>query len=187
MEYTYKNAILLYSDYSPNSNKILNFINEKNIELENLTYLRVDDNRIRDLILKDKQFEIKTVPCLLIFYQNGIVEKYDNTEELSKLLSYHIKQTEEIVENTQVEINNPILEKEHFQQIKDIEVKTEDIPDISLENEDENKDEIVINKKQNSDGDPYGTIALAKQMAQSREDLDSVIKKQNTNILSSRS
>jgi hypothetical protein len=45
----------------------------------------------------------------------------------------------------------------------------------------EKDEDIIIDRKnkKNNDNDPHGTIALAKQLAQGREDFDSMINKKH--------
>ena len=181
----YKKSILLYSEYSPNSSKLINFIKENNIELNNLYYLCIDDDKIRDLILKNKQFEIKIVPCLLLFYENGIIEKYDDIQQLFTLL-FQEKDSDPNI-NLNIPQVNELKDDLNIPQVNELKDDLKDDLNIPQVNElkdldDIEKDEDIIidrKNKKNNDNDPHGTIALAKQLAQGREDFDSMINKKH--------
>jgi hypothetical protein len=75
-------AVILYSKYSTSSDKLLNYINsfENNIiKLLSLQPLCIDNKKLREQIMKDKNIEIETVPCILVILPDGGVEKYDNS------------------------------------------------------------------------------------------------------------
>ena len=73
-----KFSILLYSKYSlqlieliKNSN--IDFVNNFNFKL-----LCVDSEKIRKRITQKNDFDIKVVPCILIAYNDGRLEKYED-------------------------------------------------------------------------------------------------------------
>lgn len=75
-------CVLLYSKYSQKSKKLMDIIKFSGIDFEsefNLTTLCVDNEDVRQRILNSKSIEIKIVPCILIVYTDGGVEKYEGT------------------------------------------------------------------------------------------------------------
>ena len=77
----FNSSILLYSKYSVSSKKLIDFINSSGIDLTNLIKLQllcIDNEEVRKRIIKNKQIDITSVPCLLLIYQDGGLEKYDS-------------------------------------------------------------------------------------------------------------
>lgn len=73
-------CVLLYSKYSPMSNKMLEALESCPVNLENVIGLRpvcIDNEEVREQILKANKIEVSSVPCVLIVYRNGGVEKYE--------------------------------------------------------------------------------------------------------------
>ena len=73
-------CVLLYSKYSPISNKMMNALTSCPVDLKMLVGLSpvcIDNESIRKQILKPNKIEIVTVPCILIVYNTGNVEKYE--------------------------------------------------------------------------------------------------------------
>jgi hypothetical protein len=74
-------CVLLYSKYSPMSNKLMTALSSCPLDLKTLVGLStvcVDNEEIRKQILKkDNKIEISSVPCVLIVYNTGGVEKYE--------------------------------------------------------------------------------------------------------------
>lgn len=62
------------------SKQLLNQINESGIDVYSLLSIQlvcIDNDNIRTRILQNKDIDIKSVPCLLIVYPDGGVEKYE--------------------------------------------------------------------------------------------------------------
>ena len=74
-------SVLLYSNYSPHSKKLMNIIESSPdfIQLTNLQYLCVDNSRVRERIEKSNNMRVDTVPCILLVYSDGGIEKYDGS------------------------------------------------------------------------------------------------------------
>ncbi len=73
-------CVLLYSKYSPISNKMMDALTSCPVDLKMLVGLSpvcIDNESIRKQILKPNKIEIITVPCILIVYNTGNVEKYE--------------------------------------------------------------------------------------------------------------
>lgn len=72
-----QNSLLLYSKYSDVCKFFFGLLeNSKISELLKLQFLAVDNKEVRKSV-KKSALGITHVPCLLIFYANGTVEKYD--------------------------------------------------------------------------------------------------------------
>lgn len=73
-------SVLLYSKYSPQSKKILNIIQSSPVNLEQVVSLQtlcIDNEKIRKRIHQNKQIDIISVPCILVIFPDGGIEKYD--------------------------------------------------------------------------------------------------------------
>jgi hypothetical protein len=78
-----KFTVLLYSKYSQSSNKITGIIQQYSTvftENFNIKLLCIDNENIRNRILSSKKITISSVPCILIIYNDGGVEKYENDD-----------------------------------------------------------------------------------------------------------
>lgn len=74
-------CVFLYSKYSTNSQKLLDIITKSNIDLTkeiNMEFVNIDNQKIREKILKNKSIDVSSVPCILLIYSNGQIEKYEN-------------------------------------------------------------------------------------------------------------
>lgn len=73
-------SVLLYSKYSSLSKSLMNMIQTSGVDFTtkfSLQPLCIDNEEIRARILKNTQLQITTVPCLLIIFPDGGIEKYD--------------------------------------------------------------------------------------------------------------
>jgi hypothetical protein len=73
-------TVLLYSQYSPNSKRILDYLKECPVDLTTVTGLCtvcIDNAEVRAKIIKSTQIDIQVVPSILIVHPDGGVEKYD--------------------------------------------------------------------------------------------------------------
>ena len=76
-----KFSILLYSKYSDYSLQLIELIKNSNIDFVNnfnFKLLCVDSEKIRKRIIQKNDFDIKVVPCILIAYNDGRLEKYED-------------------------------------------------------------------------------------------------------------
>ncbi len=76
-------SILLYSKYSKVSQSLIQMIDNSGINFQavlQLTPLCIDNEKVRERILSNRQIEIDYVPCILIIFPNGNVEKYDGQQ-----------------------------------------------------------------------------------------------------------
>ena len=73
-------SVLIYSKYSQHCKKLLDIIQNSNVDFSELQTLCIDNEKIRNRIKSNKLLEISCVPCLLNLYQNGTVEKFETTD-----------------------------------------------------------------------------------------------------------
>jgi hypothetical protein len=138
-------CVLLYSKYSPMSSKLMSALSTCPVDLSTTVGIRpvcIDNEDIRRQILKDKKIEINSVPCVLIAYNTGSVEKYEGSnafqwieETVSK---YMPKPT------PQPKINQEPVAEYQDQKIKKKIVKKETtVEDLGIDSEIIESEEIV--------------------------------------------
>ncbi len=74
-------VLLLYSKYSQNSTRFLELLKARPLTF--LKALCIDNEKIRQKILNSKNLNVKCVPCILIYFPGGVVEKYDGESAFS--------------------------------------------------------------------------------------------------------
>jgi hypothetical protein len=73
-------SVLLYSKYSASSKSLMSMIQQSGVDFTNqfsLQSLCIDNEEIRKRIVENNQLQITSVPCLLIIFPDGGIEKYD--------------------------------------------------------------------------------------------------------------
>ena len=73
-------SVLLYSKYSSMSKSLMNLIQTSGIDFTNqfsLQSLCIDNEEIRKRIIENQQIQVTSVPCLLVIFPDGGIEKYD--------------------------------------------------------------------------------------------------------------
>uniref|UniRef100_A0A6C0H2L4 Thioredoxin domain-containing protein n=1 Tax=viral metagenome TaxID=1070528 RepID=A0A6C0H2L4_9ZZZZ len=73
-------CVLLYSKYSPMSNKLMSALSSCPVDLGSTVGLNpvcIDNEDVRKRLLKNGKIELSIVPCVLIVYRSGGVEKYE--------------------------------------------------------------------------------------------------------------
>lgn len=72
-------SVLLYSKFSTSCTQLISTIEHSIdfISATSLQFLCIDNDNIRKRILNNSDIEVSKVPCVLIVYSNGNVEKYD--------------------------------------------------------------------------------------------------------------
>ena len=132
-------CVLLYSKYSPMSSKLMTALSTCPIDLSTTVGIRpvcIDNEDIRRQILKDKKIEINSVPCVLIAYNTGSVEKYEGSnafqwieETVSKYMPKPTPQPkmnqEPVVEYQEQKIKKKIVKKETT--VEDLGIHSENI------------------------------------------------------------
>lgn len=118
-----QNVLFLYSKYSPNCNYIYDTIKKMSIEF--ITPLCIDNKAIRERV-KRSMYNIKFVPCIMLIYQSGSIEKFEGEQSL--------KWFNEVVVN--------IIKSRQPEPIQQVPVQT---PMISQSEEEE--EEVVVVQK----------------------------------------
>ena len=118
--------VCLYSEFSKKCKKIKKMIdNQLNIE-----YISIDSKDIRDCINNDKKLYIKKVPCILMMYDNGTVEKYEGDKcfqicktLLKKKEQRQQKEQQELQHKIDIQVQNQlkVLNNKYKQQINDLQ------------------------------------------------------------------
>jgi hypothetical protein len=75
-------SALLYSQYSSKCKTLVNLIEQCQIDIKpliNLSFVCIDNEKIRKQICSSKNVNIQSVPCILVVYQDGGVEKYEGS------------------------------------------------------------------------------------------------------------
>lgn len=146
-------CVLLYSKYSPMSTKLMSALSTCPVDLSTTVGIRpvcIDNEDIRSQILNDKKIEINSVPCLLIAYSTGNVEKYEGSnafEWIEQTVSKYMPQPQlEPQHQRQIQQNLP-QEHEHKpenQKIKKRVLKKETtMEDLGIDSEDIQIEDIV--------------------------------------------
>jgi len=78
-------CVLLYSRYSQMSKKLQSILDDSQVNLSvelGLMPVCIDNEKIRKKISKSEKISIPIVPCILLVYKNGSVEKYDGIDAI---------------------------------------------------------------------------------------------------------
>ena len=167
-------SVLLYSKYSMHSNRLMNTIKNSNVDFINRFSIQpfcVDNQNVRQRILQNKDIEINTVPCLLLTYPDGGVEKYDGQNLLNwvnERLNL-LKPVQPVQEIIQEPVNEPVKE-EKVQRKVVVKVKpkkkvTTSIEELSSENEEGIEEEIEDGR-----GDVHDEIDMLEELPSDEED-----------------
>jgi hypothetical protein len=74
-------SLLLYSNFSQNSAIVRSKIQTSGINFKQLVGLRelcIDMKKVRETIVNNSKIQVSIVPCLLIGYSDGMIEKYED-------------------------------------------------------------------------------------------------------------
>ena len=115
-----KFTVLLYSKYSDFSTNLISQINAYQsvfIENFNIKLLCIDNEAVRKRIMNSKKISITSVPTILVIYEDGGVEKYENNDafiwvneviqRISSLETQNTFQEEELSENIDEDEEKP--------------------------------------------------------------------------------
>lgn len=123
-----KISLLLYSKYSDLSTKLLNHINDSQINFYELTKIQtvcIDNEEIRQRIIKNKHLSISSVPCILLILPDDTIEKYEGENVFD--WANEILQ----IENDKIKkINEDEMEKENLR--KQIEVQNSKYKNLEM-------------------------------------------------------
>lgn len=146
-----QNIIFLYSKYSTGCTKLLADISKYSLKF--ITPLCIDNKLIRNRI-KKSMYQIKQVPCVLITYPQGNIEKFEGEQS--------IKWFDEIVKNVQKQEEE---EKNKQQEAKRLE-------QLELENENLRlKQQLASQESMKKSADDYVPQSVANQ---SKDDFTSI-------------
>ena len=138
-------CVLLYSKYSPMSSKLMSALSSCPIDLSTTVGIQpvcIDNEDIRRQILKDKKIEINSVPCVLIAYNTGSVEKYEGSNAfqwIEEIVSKYMPKP-----TPQPKINEePVVEYQEQKIKKKIVKKETTVEDLGIHSENIESEEIV--------------------------------------------
>ena len=122
--------ICFYSNFSKKCKKLRKMIDNK----LNIEYVSIDSQDIRKYIEKDEKIKINKVPCILILYENGTIEKYVGNK-CFKICETFLNKQKEQYEEKEKQIQTRI-EKEVNYKIKELKEQYENyIYDLKKEND----------------------------------------------------
>ena len=147
--------VLLYSNYSSSSKKIINIINEHNLN-ENFNMICVDNKEFRKRLKKSKTIKVNAVPCILLVYiDNGGVEKYDGLSAFTLVnnMVYNKQQEEKeiqpepkikkVIEDKQTKQTKQTKRKEPIKQSINEEINLRGTSILDLISDDEEDEEVI--------------------------------------------
>jgi hypothetical protein len=119
-------SVLLYSKYSPMCKKLMNIIESTQINFTSLQTICIDNQKVRERIQEDKHIDITSVPCILVIFPDGVIEKYDDYHSFEWIQQIIINQsptqsesptkpqqkTDEQLRREKQELERRLLEKE---------------------------------------------------------------------------
>lgn len=75
--------IVLYSKYSPICKQVLNLYNQSTIDF--MKFLCIDNSNTRQQLMNSKKLSVSRVPCVLLMYPGGKMEKFEEGDVASWL------------------------------------------------------------------------------------------------------
>lgn len=119
---------IFYSKYSSFSKNLLDLINSSSIKLSEIypiKYVCLDNEDIRDRVIKDNVLNLKYVPTIILIYNNSNIEKYEGItsiewiqEIINKNLEYQsLLEKKTFEEDRKNELNRLYLEKIKLEQL----------------------------------------------------------------------
>jgi hypothetical protein len=135
-------CVLLYSKYSPNSDKLRELISLAPVDIMSVAQIKllcIDNEDIRDKIVKSTKLNIQSVPCVLIVFPDGGVEKYEGITAfkwMDEIIYKHTptkpvytKPIQPMVESLKRKRKDRKSNVEEFTSISDLDDEPEDIYD----------------------------------------------------------
>jgi hypothetical protein len=151
---TFNLCVLLYSKYSSTSKKLTEYIKLSQIDFTSsigLQTLCVDNEEIRKKIIRNTSISITCVPCLLLIYKDGGVEKYEGSN-LFNWFEDVVKQfTQSNTKENQLQQEDKYIEQKQLEEDKDIDEKQLEEQNRKLFEENKKKYEQKYTKDSNSD------------------------------------
>lgn len=137
-------SLLLFSKYSSQCKRLFSIIeNQTTLDNNTLQLLCIDNEQIKKRIQSNSKIDVKMVPCILCFYPDGVVEKYENehaftwVSQFSKPMQQVQQQQiqQQPVEQEEVEEPIPTPPPKKYQK-KKIEDNATSISDLPLDDTD---------------------------------------------------
>ena len=162
-----KFSILLYSKYSSNSTKIIEIINQYTAVFTNnfnFKLICIDNEKIRSQVLNSKNIKISKVPCILILYNDGGLEKYEGEDAFNWVESI-INKLSPVQPVQQPQIQQPQIQPPQIQQpqIQPPQIQSVQQPSEVLQQEVNNRKQNQVKKQ---------TKQVTKSNVTSIDDLD---------------
>jgi len=187
-----ESVVYLYSKYSSRCKKFSEMINTTTLK-DSFNNLCIDNKDLRKVVISSK-YAIKSLPCVLCFFPNSVVEKYEGDHAFRWLEQFVIPTpppparlpppVEEETEEEEEVVSQRVQKKKTRKQISnETSVQKTSIEDILASNEDEDsedEDEKVeeitasdINtmiKKSTKQSKVTDIMSMAQQLQKMRED-----------------
>jgi len=91
--------VVLYSKYSPQCQKLLQIYDASTMDY--IKMVCIDNSKFRERILNSQTLHVKTVPCVILIYPNGQIEKFEGI----KVTDWLIQQISNNLPNKYTEID----------------------------------------------------------------------------------
>lgn len=177
--------ILLLSKYSENCNRMINMMKSSRINFSFIETIFVDNARLRQSILDKKDYNITTVPTILVFKNNYRVEKYDGInafqwieKTIENLKRSEVESTSRQLEaQVEAKVNEQlkVLQSEFQEKLKAIEEEQPDImskpPQVGQHTDINSMLQDKTIEKMNNPGKSDEVKSLAEKMEKEREEL----------------
>jgi len=169
----YSFSILIYSKFSKRSDELLDIINTSPVNFSQLglSTICADNKEIRKRILSNKDIVLKYVPCILVGYSDGRIDKYDGNNAknwIFSIIDNYKKKIEQDQTNANAsasankieQVEENIIE-EHAQNNQEIIVEKDVVPKEKIKKKPVNKQVTLKDiPKDTSNGIPKATSTV---------------------------
>lgn len=165
-------SVLLYSKYSPISNQLQNIIQKSGINFEkifSLQFLCIDNEKIKNRVINNPNIDVNTVPCLLLVYTNGGIEKYDG----NSIFEWFEQQIYNINKPNEIEIEKLRWKKQKLREQQELENQRKLIEKIKNQQTLEKEKEIKKKEEENQNQIKYKQQILVNNQ-KSTTNIDSI-------------
>jgi hypothetical protein len=138
-------SVLLYSKYSEKSKKLMNIIQNSGIDFLSIVALQpvcIDNEQIRNRIVQSQKINITSVPCILVIFPDGGIEKYDGSNAFDWVTQIIQRHTPKQIHKPQPQIqssNSDEREKRLYEQEKLLEQKIKEIEQEKIREQNKKK------------------------------------------------
>lgn len=125
-----KLSVLLYSKYSETSTKLIDKMESSGVNFQSIVSLQllcIDNKEVRNRILQNKQINVDSVPCILVIFPDGGIEKYDGLNAFNWVEQIIEKHTPRSIPQQPINDNHIELEKRLLEQELIIKTKTKEL------------------------------------------------------------